>query len=172
MQKSTSVPHVNEVTAVPSPETCPVASTHPVIDTRHITGVTCWHGNAHATHKLDAYQSGRHSLFAIEKMKLKQIAIVAILGLATWWLVCRWALPPGFWGGNILHGIDETDEQIARRYFGPVLLQTGLLHGPYDPQAFRLWGDVETAYRLVAIVAGQFIVSATAIIMNRQKIRT
>ena len=111
-----------------------------------------------------------NALFADKEMRLKQIAIVSILGLVTWWLVWRWALPPGFWGGSMLRGMDETDEQVARRYFGPVLFQTGLLRGPPDAEAFRVWGDIETAYRLIAIVIGQFVLSSTAILMNRRKI--
>jgi len=95
---------------------------------------------------------------------IKAIVIIAI-GVVAFWLVWRWALPPGFWGGSMLSGVDETDEQVARRVFGPIIFQTSLLHGSHNGAAFRQWGMIETVCRLIAIIIGQFVVSTVAIIM-------
>lgn len=66
--------------------------------------------------------------------------------------------------------MDETDEQIARRYFGPILLQkTCLIGGPHNAQACRIWGEFETTYRLVAIIVAEFILAATLILRREKK---
>ena len=107
-----------------------------------------------------------------DKMKWIKLIVIFALGAVTMWLVWKWAMPPGWWAGSMMSSVGETDDHIARRYFGPIILQTDMLvkKGNY-PDAFRLWGQMETVYRLVVIIIGQFVVAATAIILmktNRQ----
>ena len=96
--------------------------------------------------------------------------MILALGSVTMWLVWRWALPPGWWC-EMLSSPDATTEQIARHHFGPIILQTQMFGWKHNPEALRIWGQMETVYRLIAIIIGQFVVAVTAIIlikMNRQ----
>lgn len=94
----------------------------------------------------------------------RNLLLVGFMGIGSWLLVQKWALPPSRWGGSMLREMDETDEQVARRVFGPVLLQVGLLQGPNDPNAFRVWGEVETSHRLILIIGVQWITASTALL--------
>ena len=103
---------------------------------------------------------------AIERRRnwLRSILLVCAMGVSYWLLVQKWALPPSRWSGSMLRGMDETDEQVARRVFGPVLLQVGLLQGPNDTNAFRIWGEVETSHRLFLIIGVQWITASAALL--------
>jgi hypothetical protein len=103
---------------------------------------------------------------AIEKRRSmwRGILLVGLMGVGSWLLVQEWALPPSRWGGCMLRGGDETDEQVARRLFGPVLLQSWLLQGPNDPNAFRIWGEDETSQRLILIIVLQWIAASAALL--------
>lgn len=72
--------------------------------------------------------------------------------------------------GSMLTG-DETTAQIARRYFGPVLLQEYWIHetGFEQSEALRTWGQLETVYRLVAIIIVQCIISSGLIVLFRRR---
>jgi hypothetical protein len=103
-------------------------------------------------------------------MKYAKIITIVALGTVTGWLVVKWALPPGWWAGSILSGTEESAEQIARRCFGPLLLQQHCLHetGFATDLALAKWGEFETLYRLLAIIAMQFVMTSAAISMLRK----
>ena len=63
----------------------------------------------------------------------------------------------------MLRGTEETDLQVARRYFGPILLHTGWLSDKDNGEAFSLWGQRETNYRLIAVCLGNLCVAIVAI---------
>jgi len=70
----------------------------------------------------------------------------------------------------MLSGTEESAEQIVRRNFGPLLLQKHWLHetGVSREIAIAKWGEFEMVYRLIAIIALQFVVASAAISMARR----
>ncbi len=69
----------------------------------------------------------------------------------------------------MLRGGDETDLQAARRYFGPFLFDSDFLKGPDSIEAFRVWGEMETSSRLIAIIVGQCLILSTALLFGRSE---
>lgn len=100
----------------------------------------------------------------------KTIAIIALMAV-TAWLVWGWALPPGFWGGSMLSSPDETATQLAHRYFGPIILQSHWLHdkGVEPTEALISWGQMETVYRLVALVGMNLLIACVLIARIRKR---
>lgn len=102
-------------------------------------------------------------------MKWTKAIVIVVIGAATAWLVWRWAMPPAWWMGGMMTG-DETTEQIARRFFGPLLLQKHWLNdtGVDQTQALQSWGQFETLYRFIALVGMQFLITSFAILMIKR----
>ena len=69
----------------------------------------------------------------------------------------------------MLTNTEETSLHVARRYFGPVLLQRAWLHWNHNPEALRLWGHLETDYRLITIAMADLLVAIISIGMIKTK---
>jgi hypothetical protein len=97
------------------------------------------------------------------------MVLIAALVACNWWAIQRWAMPPGWWSGSRLTGTEETQLQIARRYFGPILLHKTWLDWKNNHEAVALWGRLETDYRLMAVAIANLCVAIVAIWMIKRK---
>jgi len=111
--------------------------------------------------------AGELGFYKMKNTLIKLLSIALLIG-ANWFMIQRWAMPPGWWGGSMLRGVDETDLQAARRYFGPILFHKTWLYCKCNPEAFGLWGKLETDYRLIAISVGNLCLTVVLIAVRRK----
>ena len=71
----------------------------------------------------------------------------------------------------MLHSLEASNTDLARQYFGFVILAPKYLDRPGIPhwEVLRLWGPIETAYRLIAIIIVQSLISCGLIMAKKQK---
>lgn len=104
---------------------------------------------------------------------LRATLMVAGMSYALW-KALLWALAPGFWGGSWMYSVGASPLTLARERFGPILLVKWWITDPAgsnggNSYALDLWGQYESAARLILIIGTLWIVICTGIMFPRIK---